>query len=129
LVDDDPEKRRTKLCGVSVFGPIDQLPVLAHRLAAREVLIAIPSATAVQMLRITDFCVGTGLPFRTMPSLADVIAGKMRLADVREDRLDELLHLEPQDLETDNDHPNVGRAGVVVVLSGRPTRTESAQHI
>src|SRR5262245_48262399 len=84
LVDDDPAKRRTTLCGVPVYGPIDQLPLLAHQLAAGEILSAIPSATAVQMLRITDFCVRAGLPFRTMPSLADLISGKVKPSEFRE---------------------------------------------
>ena len=116
LVDDDLGKRRTKLCGVPVFGPIDQLPLLAHRLAAREILIAIPSATAVQMLRITDFCARADLPFRTMPSLADVIAGKMRLSEFREVKLDELLQREPVKLETDNVRAKLG--GRVVMVTG-----------
>jgi len=116
LVDDDPGKRRTRLCGVPVFGPMDQLPLLAHRLAACEILIAIPSATALQMLRITDFCVRAGLPFRTMPSLADLIAGKMRPSEFREVNLDELLQREPVQLESDNVRARLG--GRVVMVTG-----------
>jgi FlaA1/EpsC-like NDP-sugar epimerase len=116
LVDDDPGKRRTRLCGVPVFGPMDQLPLLAHRLAACEILIAIPSATALQMLRITDFCVRAGLPFRTMPSLADLIAGKMRPSEFREVNLDELLQREPVQLESDNVRANL--SGRVVMVTG-----------
>jgi FlaA1/EpsC-like NDP-sugar epimerase len=116
LVDDDPAKQRTKLCGVPVFGPIDQLPFLAHRLGACETLIAIPSATAVQMLRITDFCVRAGLPFRTLPSLADLIAGKMQLSEFREVNLDDLLQREPVQLESDNVRAKLG--GQVVMVTG-----------
>jgi len=116
LVDDDPGKRRTRLCGVPVFGPMDQLPLLAHQLAACEILIAIPSATALQMLRITDFCVRAGLPFRTMPSLADLIAGKMRPSEFREVNLDELLQREPVQLESDNVRARLG--GRVVMVTG-----------
>src|SRR5215472_15594343 len=116
LIDDDPGKRRTKLCRVPVFGPMDQLPLLAHQLAACEILIAIPSATALQMLRITDFCVRAGLPFRTMPSLADLIAGKMRPSEFREVNLDELLQREPVQLESDNVRGKLG--GRVVMVTG-----------
>jgi len=116
LVDDDPEKRRTKLCGVPVFGPIDELPLLAHSLAACEILIAIPSATAVQMLRITDFCSRSGLPFRSLPSLADLIGGKVRLSELREVNLDELLQREPVQLESDNVRARLN--GRVVMVTG-----------
>jgi len=116
LVDDDLGKRRTKLCGVPVFGPVDQLPLLAHRLLASEILIAIPSATAVQMLRITGFCGRAGLPFRTMPSLADLIAGKMRPSEFRQVNLDELLQREPVQLETDDVRAKL--SGRVVMVTG-----------
>lgn len=116
LVDDDLRKRRTRLCGVPVFGPMEQLPLLAHSLAAGEILIAIPSATAVQMLRITDFCVRAGLPFRTLPSLADLIGGKLKLSELREVNLDELLQREPVQLESDNVRARLG--GRVVMVTG-----------
>jgi len=116
LVDDDLGKRRTKLCGVPVFGPIDELPLLAHRVLASEILIAIPSATAVQMLRITNLCARAGLPFRTMPSLADLIAGNMRPSEFRQVNLDELLQREPVQLETNNVRARLG--GRVVMVTG-----------
>src|SRR5262249_2925138 len=116
LVDDDLRKRRTRLCGVPVFGPMEQLPLLAHSLAAGEFLIAIPSAPAVQMLRITDFCVRAGLPFRTLPSLADLIGGKLKLSELREVNLDELLQREPVQLESDNVRARLG--GRVVMVTG-----------
>jgi FlaA1/EpsC-like NDP-sugar epimerase len=116
LIDDDPGKRGTKLCGVPVFGPIDQLPLLAHRLAAGEILIAIPSANAAQMLRITDFCARAGLPFHTMPDLADLISGKVKPSEFRQVNLDELLQREPVQLESDNVRARMN--GRVVMVTG-----------
>lgn len=116
LVDDDATKIRTKLCGVPVFGPIDQLSHLAHALAVRKILIAIPSATAAQMLRITDFCVRTGLPFRTMPSLADFIGNKVNSSELREVNLDELLQRQPVPLESEIARARL--AGRVVMVTG-----------
>jgi FlaA1/EpsC-like NDP-sugar epimerase len=116
LVDDDAAKTRSKLCGVPVFGPIDQLPFLAHALAACEIIIAIPSATAAQMLRVTDFCARTGLPFRSMPSLADLIGGKVRPSELREVNVGELLQREPVQLESENVRARL--AGRVVMITG-----------
>jgi FlaA1/EpsC-like NDP-sugar epimerase len=67
LLDDDESKQKLKLGGVPVLGQIDELPILARRHAVAEVLIAIPSATGAEMLRITEFCALTGLPFRAVP--------------------------------------------------------------
>jgi FlaA1/EpsC-like NDP-sugar epimerase len=129
LVDDDPGKRRTKLCGVPVFGRIDELPLLAHRVLASEILIAIPSATAVQMLRITNLCARAGLPFRTMPSLADLIAGNMRPSEFRQVNLDELLQREPVQLETNNVLARLGGREVMVTGAAGSIGSELCKQI
>jgi FlaA1/EpsC-like NDP-sugar epimerase len=102
LVDDNSNKQHTKLCGVRVRGKIDQLPALAQRLGAREILIAIPSATGEQMLRITELCSRTGLPFRAVPSLANLIEGRVTISELRPIDLDDLLGREPVCLESEN---------------------------
>ncbi|HTD21225.1 MAG TPA: nucleoside-diphosphate sugar epimerase/dehydratase [Terriglobales bacterium] len=116
LVDDDPEKQRTKLCGVPVLGTIDQLPLLAHRLAVSEILIAIPSATGTQMLRIADFCGRSGVPFRALPGLADLIDGKVTISELRAVNLDDLLGREPVRLESENVRSKL--SGRVVMVTG-----------
>ena len=110
LVDDDPAKQQTKLRGVPVLGRIDQLPMVAYRHAACEILVAIPSATGAQMLRIMDFCGRTGLPFRAVPGLADLIDGKVTISELREVNVNDLLGREPVRLEP---------GGVRARLSGR----------
>jgi FlaA1/EpsC-like NDP-sugar epimerase len=109
LVDDDPAKQRIKLCGVPVLGSIDRLPALVERYDVSEILIATPSATGEQMLRITDLCIRCQRPFRAVPSLASLLVGTM-ISDLREIKLDDLLGREPVKLETE---------GVRASLSGR----------
>jgi FlaA1/EpsC-like NDP-sugar epimerase len=116
LVDDDPVKWETKLCGVPVLGPVDQLPVLVQRLAVREILIAIPSATGAQMLRITDFCGRAGVPFRAVPSLPDLVDGKVTISEFRDVNLDDLLRREPVRLESESVYARL--CGRVVMVTG-----------
>jgi len=101
LVDDDPAKQRTNFRGVPVLGRIDQLPQLAHRHLVCEILISVPSATGAQMFRITDFCARAGVPFRTVPELADLIDGKVTISEFQEVNLETLLGREPVLLESD----------------------------
>ena len=116
LVDDDPAKQRTKLCGVPVLGRIDQLPALAHRHKVCEILIAVPSATGAQMFRITDFCGQAGVPFRAVPELADLVAGKVTISEFREINLDSLLGREPVRMESDTVRARL--SGRVVMVTG-----------
>ena len=116
LVDDDPAKQRTKFCGVPVLGRIDQLPALAHRHMVCEILIAVPSATGAEMFRITDFCGRSGVPFRAVPELADLIDGKVTISEFHEVNLDTLLGREPVRLESDSVRSML--SGRVVMVTG-----------
>lgn len=116
LVDDDPGKQNTKIGGAPVLGKIDQLAVLAHSRGACEILIAIPSATGEQMLRITNFCAGAGVPFRAVPGLADLIEGKVTISELRQVNLDDLLGREPVRLESNEVRAKL--SGRVVMVTG-----------
>ncbi len=95
LVDDDPQKLGAKLCGVPVLGSIDQLPRLARTVSISEILIAIPSATGVELLRITDFCQQAEVPFRTLPGSVELTDGRVSLSELRNVNLEDLLGREP----------------------------------
>jgi FlaA1/EpsC-like NDP-sugar epimerase len=116
LVDDDPKKFQTRLCGVPVVGLVDDLPRLVNKLAAREILIAIPSATAAQILRITDFCQQANVPFRTLPGLTALIGGKVSLAELRDVNLEDLLGRDPVRLNSENIRAQLD--GRVVMVTG-----------
>lgn len=116
LVDDDPMRWKTRLRGVPIFGSIDKLPWLAYRMTVSEILIAIPSATGAQMLRITDRCSRSGVPFRAVPSLGDLVAGRVNISEFREVNLDDLLGREPVRLELEDVHKSL--SGRVVMVTG-----------
>jgi len=116
LVDDDASKQKLKLGGVPVLGQIDELPVLAHRYEVAEILIAIPSATGTEMIHITDICRRTGLPFRAVPSLSDLVDGKVTISEFRKVNLDDLLGREPVRLESESVRAKL--TGRVVMVTG-----------
>jgi FlaA1/EpsC-like NDP-sugar epimerase len=116
LVDDDPAKQKMKLYGVPVLGGIDQLPEVARRSGAREILIAIPSANGRQMLRISELCGRAGLPYRAVPSLADLIEGKVAISQLRQVNLDDLLGRDPVCFEADEVRAKL--ADRVVMVTG-----------
>ena len=90
-VDDDQSKIGIHIQGVPVLGTIEELENLAEDSPAQEILIAIPSATGKQMKRITEECQKTKLPFKTVPTLSDIIRGEASVNQFREVRLEDLL--------------------------------------
>lgn len=99
LLDDDPKLRGAKIHGYPVLGGIDRLKLIAAETAAEMLLIAIPSATNKEMQRIVEACEETGLPFRTVPRLQDVVAGRLRFVDLKEVAIEDLLGREPVALD------------------------------
>jgi FlaA1/EpsC-like NDP-sugar epimerase len=90
-VDDDRSKVGIKIHGVPVIGSVDQLPTLlvAHRVD--EVLIAVPSATGKQMQRFVGICEQSGIRFKTVPALRDIITGQGSIREFRDVNLEDLL--------------------------------------
>lgn len=99
LLDDDPKLRGAKIHGFPVLGGIERLGAIAAGTAAEMLLIAIPSATNKEMQRIVEACEETGLPFRTVPRLQDVVTGRLRFVDLKEVAIEDLLGREPVSLD------------------------------
>ena len=113
-VDDNPLKAGLKVLGVPVLGPVEGLAKVVGRERIDEVLIAIPSATQTQMCRLVGICKEAGAAFRTVPAMAELIAGRVILQQVREISLTDLLGRIPVDLDLESVREHI-RDRVVMV--------------
>ncbi len=91
FLDDDEAKAGMKIHGVPVLGPVRNIKAIARHVRADEALIAIPSANAEQMRRIVDHCKRSGIKFKTMPGLGELINGKVTVNGIREVAYRDLL--------------------------------------
>jgi FlaA1/EpsC-like NDP-sugar epimerase len=98
-VDDDPSKRGIRIQGAPVLGCVEELPRLLSRFPADEVLIAIPSATGEQMQRFITVCQKARAPFRTVPTLRDMLNGQPTIGQIREVRIEDLLGRDPVEMD------------------------------
>jgi FlaA1/EpsC-like NDP-sugar epimerase len=99
VLDDNPALRGAKVHGVPVLGMIERLPDLAHEVAAEMLLIAMPSASNAQMQRVVELCEQANIPFRTVPRLQDVVAGRLAFNDLKEVAIEDLLGREAVQLD------------------------------
>jgi FlaA1/EpsC-like NDP-sugar epimerase len=98
-VDDDESKIGVSIHGVRVLGSISQLTEILKIQAVDELIIAIPSATSQQMRKIVAVCNDTGLKFRTVPSLRDLVSGRLKVTQIRDVSLEDLLGREPAHID------------------------------
>ena len=98
FVDDDSMKWGMLLRGVEVIGATRDLVAIAKAERADEIIIAVPSAPPSEMRRIVECCESTGLPFKVLPGIAQVLAGDVRINQLRDVRIEDLLGREPVQL-------------------------------
>lgn len=116
LVDDDRAKFGVTLHGIKIQGTIADLADVVRRNRPNEILVAIPSASAEQMRRITEQCVKTKIPFRAIPGLGELVNGTVTVEQLREVNLDDLLGRPPVRLNLDSIRSRI--AGRVVMVTG-----------
>lgn len=99
LVDDEPELLKARIHGVPVLGPVKDLPSIARRYDVDSLIIAVPSASNMEMQHIVDMCEQTERPFRTLPPIQDIVSGKVGLQEIREVSIDDLLGRDKVELD------------------------------
>jgi FlaA1/EpsC-like NDP-sugar epimerase len=115
-LDDDESKRGVRIHSVPVLGTVDQLSKVLASAPAEEVLIAVPSATSVQMRRFIEICNQAKVKCRTVPALKDIIAGQVTISQLREVSLEDLLGRDPVQIDLETVRREI--AGRVVLVTG-----------
>ncbi len=91
LVDDDPNKQGIVIHGVPVLGTTEELKEICEEEKVDEILVAVPSATQKQLRRIIEMCRGTKLHFQTLPSMDQLIDGRVTVSQIRKVQINDLL--------------------------------------
>ena len=120
FLDDDESKLHNSLLGAQILGRgVDAKRVVARfariRQPISEIIIAMPSASGRQMQAVTSHCRAAGVPFRTLPSVAELLDGTMS-RQIREVSANDLLGREP--VHIDESRIAAAIAGEFVLVTG-----------
>ncbi len=99
LVDDDPTRRYLQIHGAPVLGRTGEIAQICKKHKIDEIFIAIPSATRKQLSRVVELCSGTKLKFKSLPSLQDLIDGRVTVSQIRPVDIHDLLGREAVELD------------------------------
>ena len=99
FVDDKSSLRGASINGHPVLGRFEQLPEVAREAAVDMLLIALPGATTSEMRRVVALCDETDLPYRTVPRLEDVVAGRAQFNQIKEVAIEDLLGRDTVELD------------------------------
>lgn len=129
FVDDDPAKQKQEIHGTPVIGKLDELARLIDLKKADEVIIAIPSAPGQVVRKVTDICREKNIPSRTMPSLHELIGGKVSVNRLREVDITDLLRRAPTHIDNELVGLSLGSRRVLVTGAGGSIGRELCRQI
>ncbi|EKD98151.1 MAG: hypothetical protein ACD_23C00562G0003, partial [uncultured bacterium] len=91
FLDDDRTKQGKRIHGIPILSITAHLPEVLAKVAVDEILIAMPSATRDQMGRIVELCRTSGVPYKTVPGLGEIINDKVSIKAIRDVSYKDLL--------------------------------------
>jgi FlaA1/EpsC-like NDP-sugar epimerase len=91
IIDPDRTHVGGRLHGVPIVGGIESLENAITRYGVEEILIAVHEASPDLLRRIVAECEKTRVAFKQLPSLADLMAGKVTVSQLRPVEIEDLL--------------------------------------
>jgi len=116
LLDDDETMHGREIQGVKVQGGIASLPEVVSRFSVRHMIIAMPSANHKERRKALELANQLGLEVLTVPSIDDLMTGRLSISQIRRVDVEDLLGRDAVDLD------NSGLQGLIqghaVLVSG-----------
>lgn len=101
IIDDSPNKVGSYLRGVKIVGGRSSIPAMAEKYDVDEIVLAIPSASRHEKLQILSYCHNTSCTLRTLPGICQLANGEVRIEQIREVDIEDLLGRETVKIDLD----------------------------
>ena len=111
LLDDDPRWRNLRVSGVKMLGTRSAIPAAAKSTGATVLVVAIARADAALLRDINGIATEAGLTVKVIPTVGELMDGKVTSADVRDINEADLLGRHQIETDLDSDRPLPDRAG------------------
>ncbi len=116
LIDDDPRKADLVFQGKRVLGTGETLAARVQKRRIQRLLIAIPSATGPQMVRILKLATDAKVEYKMVPSLGELLQDSDLGKQIRDVAVEDLLGRKPVRLELERIRERI--QGRIVMVTG-----------
>ena len=128
-LDDDSHLHGNVLNGLPIHDPADLVELLLELPLVTDVLLALPSATRQRRNEILETLKPHRVAVRSLPGLSDIATGKVRMSDVQELDIYDLLGREPVSPNEALLHMNTRYKTVLVTGAGGSIGSELCRQI
>ena len=129
FVDDDRRKKGGSVNGIKVLGTTDDMARLIDELNIEQVVIAIDQAQGKEIRRILDICREIPVKARIVPSMHEIVHGRVQVSRIRDVEIEDLLGREPVELDDKNLHEFLTDKVVMVTGAGGSIGSELVRQL
>ena len=129
FVDDDPNKQNIYLSGIKVLGKTKDLPSLIKKYEVDTITLAVPSITRKKMKSIFDLLENEKVKVNTMPSMEELVSGKISISKLREIDVVDLLGREEVQLDIESIKDQITDKIILVTGAGGSIGSEICRQI
>ena len=129
FIDDDPTKQNVKIHGIPVIGTCNALEAAVSKVAPEEIIIALPSATPLQIKPILNQCKPLGLPIKHVPNLPALLNGTVSISDLRALDIEDLIGRPEITISKDDVQEKVHGKRILITGAGGSIGSELSRQI
>lgn len=129
FADDDSKKMKLQIYGVEVKGKIRDIPKLVEKLKIEKIIIAMPSLHRTELQRIYEECAKTKANTKIMPSVEDLITGKISVNHIHDVQVEDLLGREPVELDMTSISKKITGKTILVTGAGGSIGSEICRQV
>ncbi len=129
FVDDDTRRVGREIHGVPIVGLTTDIPSVVEKYGIDIIMLAIPSANSKQMRRIVERCEGADIPIRSVPRLNDLMTGSVKINELRDVSIEDLLGRDPVILDWSAISKSLSHKNVLITGGGGSIGSELCRQI
>ena len=129
IIDDDKVKRGKFLHGVKVIGDRNDIVEAAETYDVDEIIIAMPTVSAMETKKILDICKQTGCELKRLPGMFQLVNGEVSISKLKDVDVNDLLGREPIKVDLDSIMGYVSDKVVMVTGGGGSIGSELCRQV
>ena len=95
IIDDNPQKKNTKLLGIPIVGGREEILNAVKHYKVQEIIVAIPTMHPKDKKELLECCKDSGCKLRILPGVYQLINEEVSIAKLREVEIEDLLGRDP----------------------------------
>ena len=129
VIDDNPQKKGTRILGLPVVGGRDKISYAVKKYRIQEIIIAIPTIAPKDKKELLESCKETGCKLRILPGMYQLINEEVSISKLREVEIEDLLGREPVHVDIDSVLNYVQEKRVLITGGGGSIGSELCRQI